>query len=536
NSDNSKAVLFATENADYFVLSVKKQVKSRRPLPPFTTSTLQQDANKKLSLQSQRTMKIAQELYEGVHVGEKGLHGLITYMRTDSVRISDEAREAARIFITEKYGENYYPQTPNIYKTKQGAQDAHEAVRPTDPNMTPDLVREKLNNEQYKLYKLIWERYIASQMKSAEFDTVSADISADKYIFRANGNSLKFQGFLAVYGEIDDDSSDGESTKLPELLANEKLLKTKLIPEQHFTQPPAKFTEGSLVKMLEEKGIGRPSTYAPTITTIITRGYIQRSGKILDPTELGRITTNVMKSGFPKIVDYDFTANMEAELDLIEGGEREYHGVLSEFYSDFEKQLQFADAELEKVDYKKPVEYTDIICEKCGATMVIKEGRYGKFAACPNYPTCKNTKKLAADGKNADVVSPEQEILSDEKCPVCGKEMILKKGAFGTFFACRDYPDCKTTRPFFKDTGILCPKCGKRLVTKQSRKKRTFYSCEDYPNCKFSCWDVPTEDKCPSCGAVVLKKKYKNTMYCSLNCGWSSDGSQIKNEGADSEN
>ena len=528
NSDETKKVLETVGDGDFIVSSVRKQIKQRRPLPPFTTSTLQQEANRRLGFPSQRTMMIAQELYEGVHVGEKGMHGLITYMRTDSVRISDDARALAKTFICTHYGDNYYPATPNIYKSKSGAQDAHEAIRPTDPSLVPENVRGKLSADQYKLYKLIWERFVASQMKNADFDTVASDLTCGGYVFRATGRTMRFPGFLAVYGDVDDgdNSEDGEGT-LPELAEGDIAKNHGLKPEQHFTAPPAKFTEGSLVKMLEEKGIGRPSTYTPTITTIISRGYVQRNGKALEPTELGRITTQFMKDGFPKIVDYDFTARMEDDLDLIENGKADYHEILSEFYADFVEQLHNADKMIDKIEYKKPVEETDIICEKCGARMVIREGRYGKFAACPNFPRCRNTKRLDKDGKSAaepEETDPSKEIISDEKCPNCGSDMVLRKGAYGTFFACRNYPDCKTTKPYHKDTGFKCPLCGKKLVTKTSKSRRTFYSCEDYPNCSFSCWDIPTDETCPKCGAMVLKKKYKNIRYCSKNCGWTSEG------------
>ncbi len=525
----TNSVIQAVGTNDFKVVSVKKQVKQRKPLPPFTTSTLQQDANRRLGFASQRTMMVAQELYEGIHVGDKGMHGLITYMRTDSVRVSDEAVDAAKRFIFSKYGEQYYPAKPNFYKSKAAAQDAHEAIRPTDPEIVPENVKSKLSADQYKLYKLIWERFISSQMKPSEYDTVSAELDCNGYGFRATGRTMKFAGFLAVYGDVDDGEEDGEN-KLPKLKDGEEAKNKGLSCQQHFTQPPAKFTEGSLVKMLEEKGIGRPSTFTPTITTIIARGYVQRNGKVLEPTELGRLTTRFMKDGFPKIVDYDFTARMEDDLDLIENGKRDYHEILENFYGDFVEQLKTADRQLEKVEYKKPVEKTDIVCEKCGATMIIREGRYGKFAACPNFPKCRNTKKLDAAGDEKSKENAEKEIVSEEKCPACGSDMILRKSAYGSYFACRNYPECKTTRPFYKETGFNCPKCGKKIVTKQSRSKRTFYSCEDYPNCDFSCWDVPTNEKCPACGAMVLKKKYKNIHCCSLNCGWKSEKG-AKNEG-----
>lgn len=515
-------VLEGIKNSPFTVGDIKKTIKSRRPLPPFTTSTLQQEANRRFSFPSQKTMSLAQELYEGVNLGEKGMHGLITYMRTDSVRVSAEARDEAKKFIGQTYGEKYYPETPNAYKSKNNAQDAHEAIRPTEPSLTPDNVKSKLSPDSYRLYKLIWERFIASQMKPAEYDTVNVDINANGYVFKASGRTVRFMGFMAVYGEIEEENEEEKSEKLPSLSSGEELEKKDIIPEQKFTQPPSRFTEGSLIKMLEEKGIGRPSTYTPTISTIITRGYVQRNGKFLEPTELGKITTKLMIQCFPKIIDYDFTANMEADLDKVEEGKLTRFRVIDEFYKDFEKQLDYADKALDKVKYEKPVVETDIVCEKCGAKMVVKEGRYSKFAACPNYPNCKNTKKLEKPENKKASSAPE--VVSEEKCPNCGGEMVLKKGTYGPFYACKNYPACKTTKPYTKETGIACPKCGKNIVMKQSKTKRIFYSCDNYPNCDFSTWDMPTNDKCPVCGKMLLKKKHKNLVYCiDKGCGWSEE-------------
>lgn len=518
DGEQAEKLLAELKEASFAVGGIKKAVKRRKPLPPFTTSTLQQEANRRLGFQSQRTMMVAQELYEGVSLGERTAHGLITYMRTDSLRISEEAQAAASALIRDKFGPEYCPKTPNVYKTKAGAQDAHEAIRPSDPSLTPDSVKGKLSNDQFKLYKLIWERFMASQMKNAELDTVSVDIAAGKYLFRASGYTVKFPGFMVLYDTVrDNEDEDDKPLELPPLTVDEPLTAQEITPAQHFTQPPARFTEGSLVKMMEEKGVGRPSTFTSTITTIIARGYVRRNGKVLEPTELGRLTTKLMKDSFPEIVDYGFTAKMEDDLDKIENGQAEYLSVLRNFYTDFEKELKDADEKLEKVEYVKPVEVTDIICDKCGANMVVREGRYGKFAACPNFPKCRNTRRLSDDGDEG-----AEEVLADEKCPVCGADMILKKGAYGSFYACRNYPDCKTTKPYYKDTGVACPQCGKRILVKQSRSRKTFYSCEDYPNCKFSVWDVPQQMKCPKCGGLVLKKKNKEYYYCyDENCDWS---------------
>ena len=520
DGEQAARIVAELKDASFAVSGIKNAVKRRKPMPPFTTSTLQQEANRRLGFPSQRTMMVAQELYEGVNLGERTAHGLITYMRTDSLRISEEAQAAAGALIKEKFGPEYCPKTPNVYKSKAGAQDAHEAIRPSDPSILPDAVKGKLSNDQFKLYKLIWERFMASQMKNAELDTVSVDIAAGKYLFRASGYTVKFPGFMVLYDTVrDNEEEDDKPLELPPLTVGEPLKAEEILPAQHFTQPPPRFTEGSLVKMLEEKGVGRPSTFTSTITTIIARGYVRRNGKLLEPTELGRLTTKLMKDSFPEIIDYGFTAKMEDDLDKIENGQAEYLSVLRDFYTDFEKELKEADEKLDKLEYVKPVEVTDIICDKCGANMVIREGRYGKFAACPNFPKCRNTRRLNDDATAAEGA---EEVLADEKCPVCGSDMILKKGAYGSFYACRNYPDCKTTKPYYKDTGVACPQCGKRILVKQSRSRKTFYSCEDYPNCKFSVWDVPQQMKCPRCGGLVLKKKNKEHYYCyNEACGWS---------------
>ena len=520
DGEQAARIVDELKDASFAVSGIKNAVKRRKPMPPFTTSTLQPEANRRLGFPSQRTMMVAQELYEGVNLGERTAHGLITYMRTDSLRISEEAQAAAGALIKEKFGPEYCPKTPNVYKSKAGAQDAHEAIRPSDPSILPDAVKGKLSNDQFKLYKLIWERFMASQMKNAELDTVSVDIAAGKYLFRASGYTVKFPGFMVLYDTVrDNEEEDDKPLELPPLTVGEPLKAEEILPAQHFTQPPPRFTEGSLVKMLEEKGVGRPSTFTSTITTIIARGYVRRNGKLLEPTELGRLTTKLMKDSFPEIIDYGFTAKMEDDLDKIENGQAEYLSVLRDFYTDFEKELKEADEKLDKLEYVKPVEVTDIICDKCGANMVIREGRYGKFAACPNFPKCRNTRRLNDDATAAEGA---EEVLADEKCPVCGSDMILKKGAYGSFYACRNYPDCKTTKPYYKDTGVACPQCGKRILVKQSRSRKTFYSCEDYPNCKFSVWDVPQQMKCPRCGGLVLKKKNKEHYYCyNEACGWS---------------
>ena len=371
DGEQAARIVDELKDASFAVSGIKNAVKRRKPMPPFTTSTLQQEANRRLGFPSQRTMMVAQELYEGVNLGERTAHGLITYMRTDSLRISEEAQAAAGALIKEKFGPEYCPKTPNVYKSKAGAQDAHEAIRPSDPSILPDAVKGKLSNDQFKLYKLIWERFMASQMKNAELDTVSVDIAAGKYLFRASGYTVKFPGFMVLYDTVrDNEEEDDKPLELPPLTVGEPLKAEEILPAQHFTQPPPRFTEGSLVKMLEEKGVGRPSTFTSTITTIIARGYVRRNGKLLEPTELGRLTTKLMKDSFPEIIDYGFTAKMEDDLDKIENGQAEYLSVLRDFYTDFEKELKEADEKLDKLEYVKPVEVTDIICDKCGANTV----------------------------------------------------------------------------------------------------------------------------------------------------------------------
>ncbi len=508
--------VLAAMGADFNVVSVKKAIKHRKPQPPFVTSTLQQEANRRLGFQSSRTMLIAQELYEGVNLGEKSTHGLITYMRTDSLRVSEEAREAAKAVILSRFGVEYYPQIPNQYKMRKNAQDAHEAIRPADPALLPEDVKGKLSADQYKLYKLIWERFMASQMAAAAFDTVSADLQSGDAVFRANGNTVRFKGYMALYDDGEEEEMEG---RLPPLQEGTVLSATSVTPEQKFTQPPPRYTEGSLIRVLEEKGIGRPSTYTATISTIVNRGYVKREGKTLFPTDLGFVTTDLMKNSFSNIVDYNFTAEMESDLDRIENGEEDYIRVIRRFYSDFEEQLKRASETLgsERIELEK-IEL-DMVCEKCGARMIQREGRYGKFAACPNYPKCKNTKRL-----ETKETSPEEErqpeIVAEDPCPVCGGEMIARKGAFGIFFACRKYPDCKGSMPFYRDSGVLCPDCGKRILIKQTRKHKTYYCCEQYPECSFSTWDAPTGEKCPTCGGALLRKKGKGTVYCKAGCGY----------------
>ena len=467
--EQTDEILARLENAQFNVTNVKKSVHRKSPAAPFTTSTLQQEASRRLSFQARRTMKTAQELYEGVEIKDMGATGLITYMRTDSLRISDEARAAAYEFIKEKYGDKYIPDTPKKYKSKSNAQDAHEAIRPTHPELTPDMVKESgVTSDQYKLYKLIWERFIASQMSNCLMDTVSVDIDANGCGFKATGYSVKFDGFTALYEESKDDEGEKKNV-LPPINKGDILKVKSLDGNQHFTQPPPRYTEATLIKAFEETGIGRPSTYVPTITTILARNYVERDGKQLKPTALGEVTNELMKEHFGKIVDVKFTANMENNLDEVENGKKSWVKTLEEFYGDFDDELKEAETAMDGKRIKVPDEETDQVCELCGKPMVIKIGRYGKFMACSGFPECTNTKKIV------------------------------------------------------QETGGFCPFCGKKVLLKKSKKGKKYYGCEDNPN--FMTWDLPTEEQCPKCGSTLFQKGGKNgKMICHKEgCGYERD-------------
>lgn len=467
NQTEADGILKRLENAEYTVAAVKKRVTKKQPAPPFITSTLQQEASRKLGFTAKRTMKAAQELYEGVDVEGVGAVGLITYMRTDSLRISDEAKAAAAEYIGTVYGKDYLPPEPRTFKSKNNAQDAHEAIRPSTPELTPERVKSSLSVDQFKLYKLIWERFIASQMANALLDTVSADISANGCIFRASGYSVKFDGFMTLYVESSD-TEESNKKMLPELKVNDILKLKSIAGNQHFTQPPPRYTEASLIKALEENGIGRPSTYAPTITTITSRRYVEHEGKALKPTNLGEVITDLMKEHFNNIVDAKFTAGMENSLDEVEHGNKDWVSTLHEFYDDFSETLKKAEDAMEGKRVKVPDEETDVVCELCGRNMVIKYSKYGKFLACPGFPECKNTKKIVTE--------------SDGNCPRCGKKMLLKK----------------------------------------SKKGRSFYGCEGFPDCSFMTWNVPTKDLCPNCGKSLFIKGGKSGRLVCENegCGY----------------
>ena len=466
NEDEAKIIVKELEKGEFVVAGIKKGKKVKNPLPPFTTSTLQQEASKKLNFMTKRTMSVAQVLYEGVEVKGHGTVGLITYMRTDSVRISEEAQGKALEFIKSTYGEEYSPEKPREYKGKKNIQDAHEAIRPTYVEITPEVAKANLTSEQYKLYTLIWNRFMASQMASCRLNTNSIDITNGDYKFKASGSTIDFDGFMKLYQYSNEE--DAEGVILPVLEEGEVLKKESIEGKQHFTQPPARFTEASFVKLMEEKGIGRPSTYVPTISTILSRGYVLREKKNLIPTELGFIVNKILSDYFNQIVDVEFTADMEKKLDHIEEGSEEWREVVDEFFKPLKVAIDKAEKEVAKVVIEDKV--SDVPCDKCGRMMVIKRGRYGDFLACPGYPECKNAK------------------------------------------------------PIVEELDVPCPECGKKIVVKKSKKGKKFFGCSGYPECKFVSWNEPVKDKCPKCNAyMVLKysKKDGNYVQCSNSeCGY----------------
>ena len=451
NEQEVREVVGAVEQAPFTVSSVKRGEKQKSPAPPFITSTLQQEASRRLGMTPRRTMSIAQQLYEGVEISGHGSIGLITYMRTDSLRLSEEALESARVYITDHYGAEYYPGKPRHFKTKAGAQDAHEAIRPTDITLSPEVVRKDLTQEQYRLYRLIWGRFTACQMANAVYDNVAVEVEAAGYTFHANYSELKFKGYTAVYEEARDEESSELANPLPSLTEGQRVFLEKLLKEQQFTQPPARYTEATLIRAMEEKGIGRPSTYAPTISAITARDYVIKEGKYLKPTPLGQVVTGLMKEHFADIVDLKFTNQMESELDEIEHGKAEWRQVLSGFYGGFSKELKEAEQAMEGVHLKVP------------------------------------------------------DVLSDEYCEVCGRQMVVKKGRFGYFLACPGFPECTFTKPIVIEMPGKCPKCGGRILKRTSKKGYVFYACERGTDCGFITWDVPTKDFCPACGKTLFK-------------------------------
>lgn len=466
-AEQAYALKTSAEKEPFIIKSIKTGTRQKNPAPPFITSTLQQDASRRFGFQAKRTMKVAQELYEGINLPDMGAVGLITYMRTDSLRISDEALSAAHDYVKCTYGDSYALPKPRTFRSKSNAQDGHEAIRPTMIDLSPMKLKDSLTSDQYKLYKLIWERFIASQMAACLQDTVSTDIAAGEHLFKASGFSVRFDGYTRLYTEAMDNEEE-QCTGLPPLEEGEALSLKELKPGQHFTQPPPRYTEATLIRELEENGIGRPSTYAPTLSTILQRGYVERDGKALKPTIVGETVTRLMKEQFGKIVDVKFTAEMERELDEVEEGKTEWVGMMHHFYDDFTDMLQSAEKNMEGTKMKIPDEETDIVCELCGRKMVVRHGKYGKFLACPGFPECKNTKTLQ------------------------------------------------------QETPGACPRCGKKVLAKKSKTGRTYYGCEDNPKCGFMTWDIPLAEKCPRCGSSLFKTTGRVKMIHCLKegCGY----------------
>jgi len=559
NGEDAGRLKSALESAQFTVKAVENKERRRNPLPPFITSRLQQDSGRKLRFSVKRTMMIAQRLYEGVELGSEGLVGLITYMRTDSTRVSDDALKEAREFIGGQFGNTYLPEQPNRFASKKGAQDAHEAIRPTSALRDPESVRKYLGEDEYKVYKLIWQRFVASQMTPAVFDQTGVDILAaapgkQQYQLRTSGSVLKFDGFLKVYEESkdkEDEEDEALKHKLPPLTAGQVLKLLSVKDEQHFTEPPPRYTEAALVKELEEKGIGRPSTYATILSTIQDRGYVTKVGGKFHPTELGTVVNELLTTNFKDIFELQYTAQMEEKLDEIEEGREKWTDALADFYRRFSANLEYAEKHMP--DYKRMEKPTEYVCEKCGKPMVIRWGKHGSFLACSGYPECTNTRELAIETPDLDAADASQE--TEEFCENCTRPMVLKRGRFGQFWACTGYPDCKTTRRIDaqqkqpdRKLDIPCPQCGKPLVVKhgrfgeftacsgypdckyiqqnlvegfkcpkckigdvaekRSKRGKTFYSCTRYPECDFSVWQRPVPEACPDCGHAYLVKKF----------------------------
>ena len=564
NEAAAKAIVDDLEDASYVVRSVGTREKRRNPVPPFITSTLQQESSRKLRFSVKRTMMLAQGLYEGKELGKEGSVGLITYMRTDSTRVSEDAIAEVRGLVTERYGKDaaagysYLPEKPNVYKTKKDAQDAHEAIRPTSVLRTPESLEKYLAEDELKLYRLIWMRFVASQMNPAVFDQTTIDINAKgksgvDYLFRATGSVLKFDGFLKVYEEgkdVKDEDDEELKHKLPAVTEGETLRFKEILPEQHFTEPPPRYNEATLVKKLEADGVGRPSTYASILSTIQEREYVKKEGGKFSPTELGTIVTDLLIESFNDLFDVKYTARMEEELDEIEEGKVEWRTAMADFYDRFTKDLDHAARHM--TDIKRMEEPTDLTCEKCGKPMVIKWGKHGRFIACSGYPECTNTREVAMEtpaGNNGDFSEQDEA----EYCENCGRPMVLKKGRFGQFFACSGYPDCKTTKQIGgeqrkdvpleekcpqcdsnlvqkfgrygefvacsnypkckyvkqKTIGVPCPNCSEgEVVERRSKRGKTFYGCSRYPDCDFVAWGRPIPEKCPECGSSYLIEKY----------------------------
>jgi DNA topoisomerase-1 len=557
--ETADGIVAQLEGADYIVKSVGTREKKRNPVAPFITSTLQQESSRKLRFSVKRTMVLAQRLYEGVVIGKEGAVGLITYMRTDSTRVSDDAVSDARFYIAERYGKEFLPDSPNIYKSKKAAQDAHEAIRPTSMAFAPEIVEKYLAEDEMKLYRLIWNRFVACQMMPALFDQTTIDVAAKgmngaEYLFRATGSVLKFEGFLKAYQEGKDQADEEDEElrhRLPAVAEGEHLRFRAIKPEQHFTEPPPRYNEATLVKRLEADGVGRPSTYASILSTIQEREYVAKEGGRFVPSELGMVVTDLLLESFDDIFDVSYTARMEEQLDEIEEGKLDWRAAMAEFYERFDRDLKHAEEHM--TDIKRMEKPTDLTCEKCGKPLVIKWGKHGSFIACTGYPECTYTRELTVDLPDVDKADLSEQ-ADEEYCENCGRPMVLKKGRFGTFYACSGYPDCKTTKPIGgqqkkpdqpldekcpqcgnnlalktgrfgeftacsnyptckyvkqKTIGVKCPECSEGEITeRRSRKGKTFYGCNRYPDCKFVAWAKPVAEKCPQCGSPYMVEKW----------------------------
>jgi DNA topoisomerase-1 len=519
NDATVQGIIQSLEGAAWVIDEVEKKERRRYPAPPFVTSKLQQEAARKLGFQPRRTMQLAQHLYEGIELGKEGSVGLITYMRTDSTRVSNDALAAVRQHIQTQYGKNYLPGKPNTFRSKKSAQDAHEAIRPTSLEYTPERVRRYLRRDMFQLYSLIWDRFVASQMVPAVYDQTAFAIPVQEALFRATGQQIKFDGFMKVYiegrderasqanGEDEEDEAQDTDGMLPDLQKGDALNLLSLDPRQHFTQPPPRYTQASLIKELDEKGIGRPSTYAAIISNILDREYVsQNESRQLLPTDLGFLVTDLLVESFPDILNVEFTASMEDELDKIEIGKEKWTKAMKRFYTPFERDLKKAEKEMR--DVKRQEVPTDIECDKCGARMVIKWGRNGEFLACPQYPECKNTKNFKRSDTGEIEIVAEEEV--NETCEECGRPMLLRWGKFGKFLGCSGYPECKNIQPLEKpvDLGVKCPECKQgNIKERKSRWGKVFYGCDKYPECKFASWDKPMPTPCPDCESPILVEK-----------------------------
>jgi DNA topoisomerase-1 len=515
NETEAQRLVALLQSAAYRVLSVQTKTQARRPAAPFITSTLQQEASRKLGFTTKRTMQIAQQLYEGLSLGPEGEVGLITYMRTDSTNVASSAQQETRAYITERYGKEFLPASARVYAKKvKGAQEAHEAIRPTHVRREPEAIRSFLNNDQFRLYNLVWQRMVASQMADALFDVTTVDVEAmpsdgrNPLLLRATNTQLQFAGFRQVYieGRDDDTEEDLGNNPLPALSEADILRALGFFPEQHFTEPPPRYTEATLIKALEEKGIGRPSTYAPTMSTVQDRGYIEKDGRYLKPSDLGFVVNDLLVEHFPDFVDVGFTAGMEDELDDIAEGDRRWQPVVEQYYRPLESALTVA-----KEAAPKQVETTDVKCPVCGRPMLIRWGRRGRFLACSGFPECKGTLPLEGEEQEA----PQ---ATDEKCPECESPMVIKSGRFGRFLACSRYPECKGRKPLAVTTGVRCPKDGGDLLERRSRRGRIFYGCSNYPKCDFTTWTRPLAQPCPNCGGLLTAER-DGKAKCTA-CNW----------------